>query len=89
MSALPNAEKCRKKCPLLCLCPERQENKRIREKQIQSESETVSNSNDNQVSFELENFNEVWNWKSNSHRPQTKRRDIALMTLCNKNPFKS
>ena len=66
-----------------------QRDKRIREKQIQSEtkSETVSNSNDNQVSFELENFNEVWNWKSNSHRPQTKRRDIALMTLCNKKPF--
>ena len=65
-----------------------QGDKRIyREKQIKRESETVSNSNDNQVSFELENFNEVWNWKSNSHRPQTKRRDIALMTLCNKKPF--
>ena len=83
----PEHGKVPEKCPLLCLCPERQENKRIREKQIQSESETVSNSNDNQVSFELENFNEVWNWKSNSHRPQTKRRDIALMTLCNKKPF--
>ena len=72
MSALPNTEKCREN--VRC-CPERQENKRIREKQIQSESGTVSNSNDNQVSFELENFNEVWNWKSNSHRPQTKRRE--------------
>ena len=62
-----------------------QGDKRIREKQIQRESETVSNSNDNQVSFELENFNEVWNWKSNSHRPQNKRGDVALMTLCNNN----
>ena len=84
MSALPNKDKCRKNVRCYVFV---QRDKRIREKQIQSESETVSNSNDNQVSFELENFNEVWNWKSNSHRPQTKRRDIALMTLCNKKPF--
>ena len=82
MSAIQNTDKCRL-CPLLCLCPGRQEI--YREKQIQRESETVSNSNDNQVSFELENFNEVWNWKSNSHRPQNKRGDVALMTLCNNN----